>query len=103
MTDRPWKTSGIAVEYWYPMLQYTASQSAAAHIMKPVVSISMSPESFSSGLTCGMCPPPWAGLWRLRTARWKYPACHAVQRSLFVLRNNGAIMAQIAPAPRGLG
>jgi len=31
------------------MLQYTASQSAAAHIMKPVVSISMSPESFSSG------------------------------------------------------
>ena len=28
-----------------------ASQSAAAHIMKPVVSISMSPESFSSGVT----------------------------------------------------
>src|SRR6185437_11554219 len=33
------------------MLQYTASQSAAAHIMKPVVSISMSPESFSSGVS----------------------------------------------------
>src|SRR5256714_12704043 len=28
-----------------------ASQSAAAHIMKPVVSISMSPESFSSAVT----------------------------------------------------
>src|SRR5689334_22616598 len=41
--------SGIAVEYWYPMLQYTASQRAAAHIMNAVVSISMSPESFSSG------------------------------------------------------
>src|SRR6266550_8845770 len=27
-----------------------ASQSAAAHIMKPVVSMSMSPESFSSGV-----------------------------------------------------
>src|SRR5690349_11002201 len=41
--------SGIAVEYWYPMLQYTASHSAAAHIMNAVVSISMSPEIFSSG------------------------------------------------------
>ncbi len=49
MTERPWKMSGIAVEYWYPMVQYTASHRAAAHIMKPVVSISMSPESFSSG------------------------------------------------------
>src|SRR6188508_3643074 len=48
-TESAWKMSGIAVEYWYPMLQYTASQRAAAHIMNAVVSISMSPESFSSG------------------------------------------------------
>src|SRR4051812_30145795 len=34
------------------MLQKTASQRGAAHIMKPVVSISMSPESFSSGVSC---------------------------------------------------
>src|SRR6185503_14225516 len=48
-TESAWKMSGIAVEYLYPMLQYTASHRAAAHIMNAVVSISMSPESFSSG------------------------------------------------------
>src|SRR5512141_587972 len=59
-----------------------ASQSAAAHIMKPVVSMSMSPESFCSGergagvaaeattgrtLTCGPLGGGWSGMaWPFR-------------------------------------
>jgi hypothetical protein len=42
-TDSTLKSTGIQVEC-------TASHRAEAHIMKPVVSISISPDSFSSGV-----------------------------------------------------